>query len=171
MIGSGFLCLLLLSLLVGVSCLFGDEEEAVVVAEAFFCVEVNEFDGVERVAEESEFVVEMRSGGMASAAAEADRVASLDILVNFYEDSGHVSHDGLEAVVVADDDVMAVTFALVVDDADLAGKCCPDGVADVEAYVNAVMEARVSPAVVGCHEVAVGGVDIVAAVDVNRIEH
>lgn len=101
--------------------------------------EVDDCGGVDGDAEVACLEVEMCAGASACVATEGDRLAGFHELVGFDEEAAEVAVDGFEAIVVADNDIVAIATSFVFCEADFAGECSADGVADLEFEVNAVV--------------------------------
>ena len=113
-------------------------------------VEVDQLVGVDVHAEVADFKVQMGAVGASGVAAESDDIASLHDLAGVDQSAGKVCVVRLQAVVVADDDEVAVaTGVAAFGDADHAVPCRGDGRADGISEVDAAVHSAAAPAVIG----------------------
>lgn len=115
------------------------EGENVFVGEA--CLKVDDGGGVDGDAEVAGLEMEMGAGGAPCVTAECNRFAGFYDLVGLHEETGEVTVDGLHAVVVAHDDVVAVTATFIFCETDFAGEGRADCVANMEGDVGAIVHA------------------------------
>ena len=111
-------------------------------------LEVDEPLGIEGVALVPGLEMQVRAGGPAGRAAEADDVAGADPGAHLDLSLGQVAVGGLKAVLVADDDEVAVA-AGILRDPDLAGKGGADRVSCLERQVAALVAAPVAHSELG----------------------
>ena len=111
-------------------------------------VTVKDMLGVDGVSHVANLEVEVGAVGAASVAAEADDIASLDLLAGLYVALGHVGVVGFQSIGVVNDDEVAVG-AVVFGDTDGAVEGGVDGFACGLSEVEAVVEAAAAWAEVG----------------------
>ena len=104
-------------------------------------------DGVAQIAR---LKMQVRAGGAAGVASQADRFAAIDAHVFVHQDLGQVCIDGLQSVVVAYNHIVPVSACFVVNDAHLSSKGRTDSVADLYLHIRAVMETVAAWAEFGC---------------------
>ena len=115
--------------------------EKVEVARDILIAEVEHQCGVERHATEACLEVEVRTRGTTSVSTETDGVTSPHVLIFPHKVSGQVAVDGLQSVVVTDDNIVAVTCTFVTHYTNLAVEGSANRISllhlDVETLVHA----------------------------------
>ena len=110
--------------------------------------------------------MEVATETAACVAAKSDGVAGFDILVGFYKEFGEVTVDGLKAVGVTENHVVAVALALEVGESDTAIKSGAYGIAGLQLEVDTfVHTAETGTIAVGRGHIAGGWHHEVADVD------
>ena len=108
------------------------------------CFEVKEAFRVDKLTEEACLEVQVGACGASGIATESDDVAGFYNLIGLAEMAAHVTVDGLQSVVMADYDVVAVAFRLVFHDAHLAGESRTNSVPHEDLDVCSIMLATES---------------------------
>ena len=111
--------------------------EDIVVARDILIAEVEHQCRVEGYAAQTRLEMEMRACASSGVAAQTDGLAGAHLLVLADELLGEVAVDGLKAIGMTDDDIVAVAVGFVAHDAHLAGEGGTDGVADIYFDVQA----------------------------------
>ena len=83
--------------------------------------------------------MKVRTGATTCVTTQSDRIAGLYLFILSDELLRHVSVVGLQSVVVADDDILAVASWLVFHDTHLAAEGSADGVAYIDLDVEALV--------------------------------
>ena len=128
--------------------------EEVCVASHVLVAEVEHQCRVESHSAETGLEVQVRTGASSGVAAQSDRVSGTYLLVFCHEMLRHVSVDGLQTVVVAYHNVVAVSVCLISHDAHLSVECRTDGVADIYLDVETLVHASPTASEVGSDDSA-----------------
>ena len=99
-------------------------------------MEVEHQGRVQGYTAETGLEVEVRTCTASCITTQADWFTSLNILIFHNKVFRHVTVDGLQTVVVTDNDVFTIALRLVIHDTDLSAECSTDGITNVNLDVQ-----------------------------------
>ena len=121
--------------------------EDVVVASHVACLEVENQCGVNGFAHNTGFEMEVATEGASRVACQSDGVASFHFAVDAGEVLGEVAVDSFEAVMVADDNIIAIATAFISHHAYFSAEGCTNGVACIGFDINTFVHSAEAGAV------------------------
>ena len=109
--------------------------------------EIEDCRGIDRISHITGFEMEVRACGSAGAASEADGITGFDHLVRLHEMLVEVSIDSLQAVRMADDHVISVSFGLIIGETNLAIESGADSIVHFQTDVDTLMHSAEAGAI------------------------
>ena len=109
--------------------------------------------------------MQVRTRASSCITTQTDRITSLHVLVLVHQSLGHMSVDGLQAIMVANHHIVTVAGSLVVGHTDLSIEGSTDGVTDINLHVNTLVHTSPTATVVtgynpaGCRHMVATEVD------------